>query len=235
MKRQIAIYFAISLCVSLCAMIVRTYQTDILPSAIDSGACILDYVPSYTVIGKEYDQVIEEGLSNADFILCVQFTGKRQTMYRSTLSVVTVTKVWKGDDALLNHDIAVYERGFFRVRDGKAYFHPGGIENLMQEGKAYILFLKTLQRPRGGLDGLAEYTMDWAFAELGIDLPCLIPLTDNPTVEIVTNEAVMNGEIRLSDVKEADYVCSDINVVDAMLARNENIKNGLTYADTSSS
>lgn len=224
MKKQIALYAAVFVCVCAVALYFRTIQTDILPEAIASGEAVLDFSPGTAVAGSEYDAVIKQGLSDADVIVQARFTGERRVMDRNMLGNVAVTKVWKGDEALLDREIGVFERNYFYVENGKAYYHVDVVENLMREGEEYILFLKEVDYPRVGKDGLKEYTMDWLFAEVGVNLPCLIPVKDEPTVAIVTDEQIADGSVRYCDVKEADFVCSDRSVAEAVKARNQNIR-----------
>ena len=226
MRKRIVIYLSVILCMAISAFLLRIRWFSILPSAIVGDMCFLDHVPGNAIIRYDttYDEVVKEGLSSADNIVRVRSTGEQQAMYHSTLSTVTVIQVWKGDMTLLGHEIAVYERGYFYVRGDKVYYHPGGVENLMHEGGEYILFLKALENPRGEPKSFAEYTMDWAFADLGIDLPCLIPWTDAPTAAIVTEEAIWNDEVLYRDIKETDFICLDNATLDAVVARNEVIK-----------
>ena len=85
----------------------------------------------------------------ADLVVKVRATAERKAEYQSLLTKVNVLEVYKGDHALLNQDIYIYEyAGIFMV-DGAFTISLTENCNLMQAGHDYYLLLNFLKRPSG--------------------------------------------------------------------------------------
>ena len=66
--------------------------------------------------------------------------------------------------------------------------------------------------------------MNWAWNELGYDLPCIVPCAENPAIAVVSESGVAQGEVRFADGLEADYICAREAVGEELEARNPYIK-----------
>ena len=229
MKKWLALHIAVALIGCLAAGWLHGTRTDLVGSAEDYGEFVLTAVATDCYAGAGTDKEaycahLEKALNEADTIVRVCYHGVRQPMYQSTLSHVEVREVFKGNAALLGSTIGVYERNFFFARNGELFYRSSSPENLMREGEEYYLFLDDLETPRSGQSGLREYTMDWAWSELGYDLPCRIPCSEEPTILVLAESTVARGEVRFSDVLDADYICANETTKAEIEAQNRCVK-----------
>lgn len=227
MKKWIAIYLAVAIIGFSAAGWLHFTRTDLVGGAEDYGEFALTSAATDCYGGSDREEFyahLDEALNGADAIVRACYRGARRPMYKSTLSNVEVMEVFKGDADLIGSTIGVYERNFFYAQTGELLYRSSSPENLMREGEEYYLFLCELETPRSGQPGLKEYTMDWAWNELGYDLPCIVPCAEKPAIAVVSESAVAQGKVRFADVLEADYICASEAVGEELEARNRYIK-----------
>jgi hypothetical protein len=85
----------------------------------------------------------------ADIVVEVTATNDRKAEYQAVLTKVKVNKVYKGDKAIEDNDIYVYEYVSIDKIDDKITMQIMDVNNLMKEGNRYYLLLDFLERPEG--------------------------------------------------------------------------------------
>ena len=151
-------------------------------------------------------------LDAASIIARVRFTGLRKPMNYCTLSKVTVVEVIKGDPALINREISLYEYNFFWSPQGRPSYSHDRV-NLMLDGREYYVFMDKRIQDVQHIEGLPEYI---PVRRMGI-LPVEITDTDrismaalfgknNLTFQEVADCPLLFGNLEAFSDYEAFYI-----------------------------
>lgn len=151
----------------------------------------------------------KKSLQNAETILTVKFTGKRQSAHYSTLSTVKVEEVIKGDKELKDKTINVYENNAIGANHRKIYLRNFTVNNFMQDGQTYLVFLNKSNDYDSEYKELNNITLDEYFmADYYVSLFCLSD-TDSEILclnseNIVDNKTYQNSEFIVFSQKQKD-------------------------------
>ncbi|MCL2254134.1 MAG: glycosyltransferase [Lachnospiraceae bacterium] len=174
---------------------IRSFMIAMISISIIAGiATRMSYeYPDITIPRDEYEvivprpfwedeELIIEEIKRADFIAKVTFTGERYDVYFGSKSIVSVDKVYLGDNKLVGELIAVYENGSFC--DYLKYYR-GGNFNLMRTGKSYYVFTRKNNYLKAYQDSLLYYefrTYPWEFSVMSVEDSHLVPVETNETM-----------------------------------------------------
>ena len=207
MKRNIIVLGTIFLLSVILAVITRTNIHDNL-----SGN---DY-SSYTITGVqdacEKDQTVTlyidklfRRLDPTAVIAKVRFTGTRNTMYESILSVVDVIEVYKGDNIYPGDRIAIYEDARVIRAKNTNYLQVESI-NLMVPEKEYYVFVNPMNMKNSRTIPYLEYTgeCDWISNDMIWFPPYIYPLILNSHDVVVTSKR----SLKYSDVQDYPFLAN---------------------------
>lgn len=221
MKKHIILTLAMSLALCAVGFAAKSGMTDLMIGKSDFSQFIVEKTHDSIFIGEELeylDNLFTE-LDQADIIVRAVYAGERVPMYQSTLSIVEVTRVIRGDADLVNKNIAVYEGNFYSVYNGKGYYRNFFTENLMIEGREYYLFLHEKNMVKQNEWNLKEY------ASVSLSgYCCLFPATRRENDILALNEDdVKAGRVLFGSIENYSYVVTSKEAMDQIQITYENI------------
>lgn len=148
-------------------------------------------------INEFSSQNILSELENEQAVFVVTVT-KSENIYQCTKTTAIVDKVIKGDKAILNKSIVIYEPNFiYYYHEQQHYYLANTLNNVMQVNKQYLLFVDKMKYTNAYQATLnnTEYIVD-------IDLHLYSFPINNPINYIKADDVST-----YRDVKSYDYFC----------------------------
>ena len=161
MKKILLITLVISLIICGFAIFAKSQITNLMsdPSQYENAIVGLTH-PDVFSNEADYLAQLSADLDKSDIIIKGIFTGNRVSLFQTTLSQIHIVEVIKGDTALLDKMIAVYETNYFVPYQYHVYYQNHDCTNITIESKSYFFFLKRNNSIIYRKWGLSEYAFN---------------------------------------------------------------------------
>ena len=165
---------------------------------------------------------MQELYDSSDLVVKVTALDEREAKYESILTAVTVDEVYKGDSALKDKKIYVYEFAYIFLFDNEYLIDTyGGTYNIMNPGNQYYLLLNFNKMPDGyqysKKDKNTYLISNIYFGKFSCDENHI------SSVQVIPEESM--NQLRYADIKNWDILPKDSSEISEYTKKRKDLLN----------